>query len=326
MMAKVDTKQVFDEYFATKPEKIAYRMRGCVDRKEVYEFEKRIGKQIFDMNEDELFDMILTFKSSASSRSRFAPSTLNTAITCFRGIFDYYARNYEVILNPFRYQKLSISNIVNAAAANSETITKETVGKIILGVRNNLDDQMAVYVECIIQLAYCGFKNPEEIVLLKEEMIDFKNRVVYLRDREVRLNPRCAMLLKNVHSFESRNIIESGRNYIAVPFEGGYFKFFVNDKTLKNGEMDAKRLANGMTNRVIIESRAALGYSVSYRNIFLLGFYDHLCEMWGKEKTNEMIKSTGSGEINRILCGAANEYGVNSSNSTVLKRQLSYFL
>lgn len=57
-MAKIPTKQLFDEFFASKGKDETYlrKIRAKADRPEVYAYEEKIGKQLVDMDVDELFE------------------------------------------------------------------------------------------------------------------------------------------------------------------------------------------------------------------------------------------------------------------------------
>lgn len=328
-MAKVDTKRLFDEYFSSKHGSTEKKIRGQVDRPEIYEYEAKFNKQFVNMNEDELLEMLLNFrgKSNADEGIRITPGTMTSIVCQYRQVFDFYSKNYEPVWNPFRGEKLSISNILPNLCEKSTSVSKDVIDRFILGVRNGLNDQMADYMECVILMFYCGFKSPEEIVLLKEDDIDFQRRVVYLHDREISLSPRCTLLLRRVHeikSIETNNGMNTSCD--AVPYRNGYFKFFVKNPDAISDETPITNFTSQLSRRITSESRKVLGYAINYRNIYMVGFYNHLCDLWGKDKTDEIILSGKNGEYNRMLSAEADKYGIGAGNPTTLKRQLTYYV
>jgi hypothetical protein len=62
-MAKKDTASLLDEYFTTRPETTAKKIRGQIDRPELYAYEKEIGKPLVDMEAQEIAEMIKTFSN-----------------------------------------------------------------------------------------------------------------------------------------------------------------------------------------------------------------------------------------------------------------------
>lgn len=109
-MAAIPTKQLFQEYFDSLDSKVAQRIRGQVDRLEVYEFEEQIGKQLVDMNVDELLEMLKTFKSTKNkNRSTYSLSLSSYSMisSFYRSIFDFYIEHYGIVmLNPWYNKKL----------------------------------------------------------------------------------------------------------------------------------------------------------------------------------------------------------------------------
>ena len=56
-MAVISTQELFKRFFENKDPETVRKTRSQVDRPEVYAYEEKIGKQLVDMNEDELFEL-----------------------------------------------------------------------------------------------------------------------------------------------------------------------------------------------------------------------------------------------------------------------------
>ena len=59
-MDKISTKALMDEFFKDKypSEDTRKKIQPQIDRHEVYAYEQKIGKQLVEMNVDELFEMM----------------------------------------------------------------------------------------------------------------------------------------------------------------------------------------------------------------------------------------------------------------------------
>ena len=60
-MAVISTHELFDKFFEGKDPETVRKTRPQVDRPEVYAYEIKVGKQLVEMNEEELFAMICSF-------------------------------------------------------------------------------------------------------------------------------------------------------------------------------------------------------------------------------------------------------------------------
>ena len=71
-MAVITTKQLMDEYFAEQEEqgKDVRRNRSQLDRSEVYAYEERVGKQLVELNADEILEMISTFQNKKNKSKK----------------------------------------------------------------------------------------------------------------------------------------------------------------------------------------------------------------------------------------------------------------
>ena len=72
-----------------------------IDRHEVYDYEDKIGKSIFEMSVDEIIDMMKTFRRRGAQKSKLSTKTYDVICSLFRSFFSWYIDEVEVIKNPF---------------------------------------------------------------------------------------------------------------------------------------------------------------------------------------------------------------------------------
>lgn len=323
------TKQLIDEYFDTKSPEYAYKCKAQVDRPEVYEYEEKIGKKLVDMNEDELFEMMLTFRNGkAKKRSDGKPMssrTFHQVSSQFRAIFNHYIHHGKVIINPWYSEKLRGMNMSRRISESKDRISFETIQKIIDDLHHAYPEEKAKYIECLIHLYYCGFVRPREIIEMREEDVDLKNKVVNLPEKTIHLTDRCCELLEYVHNMDDAVMFNEKSSM--RPWRGSYFKFGIFSTRIN--EFDERDI-DGVT--AILRSayhnavKKELGYDISPRQIYMLGFYDYLVKCVGKERAHELATSVRDSETAEELMNHAGYYGIESPNVTNLKQALQPYL
>ena len=329
-MAKISTKELFDEYFDSlgKTETYIKKVRSQVDRSEVYEYEKKIGKQFIDMNVDELFDMLLTFKGNRNLKQTDYSITYTswTQISSkYRDIFNYYIDNYEVIKNPFHDKRMKGTEAYKRLAKDKEPFTTEKMEKIISDLERDFPPDRAEYLECIIRLFYDGFANAQELVMLDECMIDFKFKTITLPGRIIQLSNRTFYLLTLIH--DSFKISGSHEEYLLEPWHDHYFKYVIRKKQAQNfQDKDIYEVGNLINRIIIVNVKNKYGIDVNLRTFYLLGFYNHLVEKFGEDRTYELITSLRNSNDAKDLTNAAKLYGVNFGNVTLLKKALRAYI
>lgn len=324
----VPTVEVLDAFYGGTREETDLRIRCQIDRKELYDYEKKIGKQLFEMNSDELFDMIGTFGSkrkTVKGSSRMGYNSFFQICSMYRKVFNFYIDNYEIIKNPFNDKSMRGNAAIDRLAENSKRFTQDNVDDIIKKIQSDLPEERANYVECIVRLFCDGFATNEEIVMLKENMINFKTKQVSLGGRIIRLSDRTISLLMYVHNLEE---IDANHGiYKAVSYRGGYFKFFVfprNEKLFDDKK--SSEVAALLSRTVVVYIRRPYNLNVNYRTFYLFGFYKKLVEIYGEERVEEMVTSTRNSKDTNDLIAVARLYGVNTSNITMLKKNLRIYL
>lgn len=326
-MAVKPTKELFDEYFAEKPENVVAKTRSTIDRKEVYDYEKKIGKQLIDMNVDELFDMLSTFRSIRKKNEQCAVSfsSLSQIFSSYRALWNFYIEHYEVIKNPWYDKRMRGTNAALRISEHKEAFTKEKLDSIIKYIHDSyMIMEKADYVECIILLFYEGFARAEEIVALKESDINFKTREINLPNKKIKLSKRCFQLLKQIHEMEDY-IGWHGVNKM-VSWHDGYFKYSIRPSNEIDFQDRTEMEITTYVNRRLTDVGKELKIGFNYNLIYFLGFYDRLCEYFGAEQTNDIIYSVRDSENAAKLISFAKEYGVAETNVTVLKNKLRVYV
>ena len=324
----IPTKDILEDYFSTMKKGVEVRIRYQVDRKELYAYEKKIGKQLFEMNSDELFAMINTFGSqrkTVAGRSSMPYNSFFQVCSMYRQIFNYYIENYQVIRNPFNEKSMKGNQALERILQITDRVTQEDVEDIVKKLHSDLPEERANYVECIIRLFCDGFATNEEIVLLKEDMIDFRNKRVIMPNRTIVLKERTISLLTYVHSLEE---IDANHGvYKATQYRDYYFKYFVFPRNVATfGNKEPEEIAALISRTFNVYVRRPYGTNLNYRSLFLLGFYQKLVETYGEDRTKEMIMSVrNSGDTNDVF-KMARLYGVNTSNISTLRKSLRIYI
>lgn len=328
IMAEITTKQLFDMFFSEKDPEITRKTRAQIDRPEVYEYEKKIGKQLIDMNVDELFEMILSFNANRCLNNvnySIGYSSFNQIASQYRTLFNFYIDNVKVIKNPFNDKRMKGTAATIRLAQNKEPFTKKMLDDIIVRIHEDNEEDRAEYIECILLLFYCGFSSASEIVALKESMIDFRNSTVRLPGRTIQLSERCFTLLQKINHLGYM----SGKTstYEMVSYHGSYFKFCVRTKGVNSFQDRSEAEISNLINREISKRiRVQYGIDISYRLLYLLGFVDFIKTQYGEKRCTELIVAVRDKEATKDLVNIARRYGIVVENVTVLKKQLRPFI
>lgn len=309
-MAKMTTHQMMDGYFEENP-KHEKKTRSQVDRPEVYAYEEKVGKQIVEMNEEELLDMISTFRSHKYDSANYTIYSSYLHISSlYRQIFEWYSTNVELIANVWNRKTMKGSAAINRLMEKSTVVvTMDTVNDIIRRLYDDYCDERASYVECIMRLFLAGIRAAEEIVQIREEDIDFKrNRIILARDHhEIAVDTHCINLLMKVHSMTE---IPTTKNLVHMkPWNDHYFKYPVRG-TSDVDKYDSIYMGRMINKQIKMYVSDAYKIDLSGLQLFYLGFYNYLVEQYGEEKTKEYILSNRDSEATRNLEMQARFYGI----------------
>ena len=306
------TKIYLESYLQTKPEKTRIKIGKMIDRDEVYKYEEKLGKLIFEMDEDELIGMLQTFNRRSRGKTKISYRTIDAIISLYRGFFNWYIDNVEVIKNPFNSKKLrGRSAEIFYTEGKNEKISKEKIENAIVTLRSRENDEYADYCEAIIRMYFEGFATTNDIVSMKDEDINHRWKTVIIRGKKHQLSNRLYELLVKIHNKEYLSAYRG--EYVMVQFDDSYFKFPTRESFM-NVERDSSYWQMYLSRVFKNKIASCFDFDVNYRNIYLCGLYEKIVEKYGKEKTDKMIISVWDGEANAILEKEADDFGALGEN------------
>lgn len=327
-MGKIKTEELLNQFYESMSGTSIEKMRNQIDKPELYEYEKKIGKELIDMNVDEILGLIDAYSSKRKNKTitfMVSHSSFDQISTQLRGIFNYYIDNIELVRNPFNDKRLRGQAAIEGLARGKEPFRWSIVEKIIDELHQDFEEDRADYLELILLLFYNGFAKANEIVSFTEKDVDHRSRKVILPGKTVCLSERCYNLLVK---FNKQNTISGWRGDFALcGWHNSYFKFII--RPSKSKELDGRdiTLMNDIINRYISKDiNDKYNTKINYRLLYSLGFYDYIVKKHGEEKTNKMITSYRDSEDVAELMSLAREYGVKADNISHLKRFLRPFI
>ena len=326
-MAKKDTASLLDEYFTTRPETTAKKIRWQIDRPELYAYEKEIGKPLVDMESQEIAEMIKTFSNKSFSNKVYKMSyrTYDTLLSILRDFFNWYIDNYEVIKNPCNDKKIKGRNVVALFADDVKIFDKDAMEEAIERIRNDQIEEYADYQEAIIRMFYEGFPEAIDIVNLKEDDINHEKKTAIVKGREIQLSDRLYELLVKINHMDEYPAHRG--SYLLLSYRGSYFKFPTRAKFEKEFNDRPPEYWAGHISRLFNRDiKNKLDININARTLYLRGFYDFMVDTVGKEETDRLIMSIRNSDDSRKIMSLAEEYGVVEQNVTTLKKVLMPFV
>ena len=326
-MAKKDTASLLDEYFTTRPETTAKKIRGQIDRPELYAYEKEIGKPLVDMESQEIAEMIKTFSNKSFSNKVYKMSyrTYDTLLSILRDFFNWYIDNYEVIKNPCNDKKIKGRNVIALFADDVKIFDKDAMEEAIERIRNDQIEEYADYQEAIIRMFYEGFPEAIDIVNLKEDDINHEKKTAIVKGREIQLSDRLYELLVKINHMDEYPAHRG--SYLLMSYRGSYFKFPTRAKFEKEFNDRPPEYWAGHISRLFNRDiKNKLDININARTLYLRGFYDFMVDTVGKEETDRLIMSIRNSDDSRKIMSLAEEYGVVEQNVTTLKKVLMPFV
>lgn len=326
-MAKKDTASLLDEYFTTRPETTAKKIRGQIDRPELYAYEKEIGKPLVDMESQEIAEMIKTFSNKSFSNKVYKMSyrTYDTLLSILRDFFNWYIDNYEVIKNPCNDKKIKGRNVIALFADDVKIFDKDAMEEAIERIRNSQIEEYADYQEAIIRMFYEGFPEAIDIVNLKEDDVNHEKKTVIVKGREIQLSDRLYELLVKINHMDEYPAHRG--SYLLLSYRESYFKFPTRAKFEKEFNDRPPEYWAGHISRLFNRDiKNKLDININARTLYLRGFYDFMVDTVGKEETDRLIMSIRNSDDSRKIMSLAEEYGVVEQNVTTLKKVLMPFV
>lgn len=330
-MADYTTKELFDLYFnqMDKSEEYKKKIRAQIDRPEVIEFEIKNKKSIIDLTPEEFLDLISSFKNNRVGKigsHNISVGTFTAIASQYRSFFNWYIDNIKVIKNPFNNPILKGVNAYEKLHTEHDVFTINDFNRILKMIRSDYESDRADYIECIMRMFFDGFYNAEEIVMLKESMINFRQLTVTLPGRTVNISARTAELLRRIHGMEE---ISGWRAKLVMEsWHDGYFKYHIREKEREIfQEREKFKIANMVNFEILKYVKDKYSINVGYRTFYVLGFYEYLKSLYGEERTKQIICSVRDPESTLDLINAGRMYGVNNlDNVSLIKKMLLPFV
>lgn len=326
-MGKISTKQLLDNYFESIKGTAAAKQRIVIDKPALYEYEEKIGKELIDMDVDDLFGLIREFNNKKGNKDvpfMISHYSFDNITVLLRAIFNYYIDTVQPIKNPLYDKRMKGKEAIKRLSEGKEILSFDYIQGIINKIHIDNTSIRADYVELIILLYYSGFANAEEIATFKGGEINHRNRTVSLPGRTVQLTNRCYELLQK---FEGMDEANEWRLFYLTTYKDGYFKFFVRENQLEDfNERDIHTVSDIINRQISVYVNQKYKTKINYSILYWLGFYDFLVKRYGAEETNEILTSVRSSEDVTKLMSCARDYGVKLDNSSHIKRYLRPFI
>lgn len=326
-MGKISTKQLISRYFKSIEGTPAEKQRAIIDKTELYDYEEKIGKELIDMDVDDLFGLINELNNKKNGKDipfMTAHYSFDHLTVLLRAIFNFYIDTVEPIKNPLYDKRMKGKEATKRLAQGKETLRFDYVQSIINKVHNDTTEDRADYVELIMLLYYSGFENAEEIATFKGSAINHRNRTVAMTGRTVQLTDRCYELLQK---FEGIDELVEWRTYYLTTYRGGYFKFIVQEKQLAGfDDRDIRSICNMINRQISVYVNQPYNTKINFSILYWLGFYDSIVKKYGEEETNRMLLSFRNSDDVTKLMNCARDYGVKVDNISHLKRFLRPFV
>lgn len=332
-MAVITTKQLMDEYFAEQERqgKDVRRNQSQLDRPEVYAYEQKIGKQLVEFDADEILEMISTFQNKknkfayAEEGPKMSANSYKRYISGYKQIFLFYVKHHELVRSPYDDPKLKGINVHMHRAESRDRLTWAKVEGIMNRLSTKYEYERACYFELIIRLFYDGFANAHEIINMKEADINTRRREVTVPGRIVRLSERTYQLLQENHKATQMDVHRTKMDMMS--WHGSYMKFFVHNGRVSDfSAIDALSVARKITVPISSTIPKDFGISLSFRRLYLLGFYDYLVRNTSEERAKEMILAKSSPAAQEEFMALVDAYPVITDNAFVLKQSLVEFI
>lgn len=322
----MSTKELIDSFLESQDGKCYAKRRKNFRENQLYDYEKKIGKNLIDMNENELMEFLRNLNISGdNSSSKVVTSSLfiDQVVSIYRKIFDYYTNNFTPIRNPLRNKMFSGNNLFVNVSKGKEILSWNIVNSVIQKIHKDYSPELADYIELIILLYYNGFANATEIIEMQPKDVCHKNKSVIFPDKTVYLSDRCYTLLTGINEKDA----PCWNGLIWERWRGSYFKFPIKSRKtdlLADRPLESMReTINAYFSKYINSKYDA---RINYSSLYCLGFYDYIVKKFGEEETSKMLLSNYNLDYVAKLKQAAEEYGFKTKNISHLKRRLRIFV
>lgn len=314
----MSTRELLGRYFESKPEEARRKIRAQLDREELYNYEKQSGKSILEWDSSDVINFLIL--CNAGSR-KLSIRSIDVILSLLRMFYEWYNENIGEVKNPCNDKKLKgkrVSEIV-FNETREEPFTRSMLEDVCAKLHQEEIVEFADYLECIVRMAYEGFGDTQDMIALKPEDIDHETHIVTIRQTKHKLSDRLYKLLVRIHEME---IMPGYRgNFVMVSCEGSYFKFLTREKNADK-EHDITFYMNYLSRLYIRKIKPLFDIDISLRGIYVTGFYDYLCEKYGKDYVEDSLNGVHVKRQSDFIMLEAAQYGIRVSNMSQFKQTL----
>ena len=267
------TKQLVDEFFDDRGNSnITKSYKSKIYRNEVWNFEYEAQKPLTEMHTDEIITLIKTFTNNSGKKPN--SDGYNAICYIFREFFAWYINKYKVdITNPMIDRRLSGRSEIQRTF-KADILTLEKFEQNITDMRAySQDDKSSDYVEMIYRCALEGLSDTEQIISIKENMIDFDNCTIDFFDGtpKLHISNRLMNLIIKCHEYNEFFYVNNRKQQL-LRFKGSYIGIPTNTVG-DNLKEESKKLNRYLYNNGIKD--------MSFTDCYRLGLIEYLKKEMG---------------------------------------------
>ena len=324
----MNTKEFVDAYYKDAEGTYKVGTRFCIDSDVLYDYVEETSKELFEMNADELVELIARLVNGRDWKSVKVMKSQNTyanIISALKDMINWYIIHVKPVPNIIQLDsRFRGKNYLQLISDRYAVFSYEVLQNAIKNIREKSSEGKADYVEYLCLLFYSGFQSAEEVISFRLKDVDPRARTVKLIGRTVKMTERCYELYKefwNIDSFVSGN----HRCYLcSLPDRG--FRFLVRDSEVDTFHLrDEARNRNSIYAQITKNMKDANLNGVNYKTIFMLGLYDYMVRKFGKARTNQIILCENDERAITQLNDVLVEYGLDPSQTYPYKKYLVMF-
>jgi len=312
-MAVISTQQLFDEVFDKSNDEVVRRNRNVYLRPELFEVEKKLGKQFIDFTVQDCIELMDAYPPGTSV------TTYRAYVWFYKQVFEYYIDTYEPVRNPWNKAELSPKALFERAKQRLSPLDKKEIEYVINEIYKS-GKCTAEHLECSIRLFYEGISSFDELYSITEDMVDLPR--IKLLGRTITLSDRTAELLEKQHYTPLYVSAYRGRKYYNLTWHKSYMGL-ISEKDESIEDIPLKDVVLRARSKF---SRDVTPYSNTRFNATRLwqrGLYDYLVSKLGKDVVDKAVTGEGS---NDVLIPYLRDYGANPARMYNLLPQLSTFV
>lgn len=332
-MGKISTRELFDRFYNESgyPQSSIANIKNTVDVPILYEYEEKIGKELVDMDMDEILYLIraLIIKSlDPDSKTPIRYYSYKHTRTFLIAICEWYSLNVEPIKIWLRSPELrGDRGLEKLLSISAKPITWQDLQNVFDKIRKDYSSDRADYTELVSRLFYCGVYQTSEIVNLKERDINFRSRLVTLPGRIIKIDEKTNMLLQANH--EANQFMGARqRSYSMRSWRDSYMHFVVDSSHAESFDKRSEKEVCITLNKLMTEFiRNNYDLKITFKDVYWLGFYDYIVKKCGQSHADEIIMSSRNVDAINELLGYASGFGVSADFSAAeIKSRLRMFV